>query len=350
MALKPYRQLLFAFTPILLQERNRWRGTSDFVKTFDTVYRTGFTTLMKPLTHRVLTPVCIAIWTLVNGLAAEPRPVIALWPNGAPDEKGDIGAERDTTKPTDGQVAGKPVIRLGNVTNPTITLFRPLADNDTGAAVLVCPGGGYNILAMDLEGTEICEWLNSIGVTGILLKYRVPKRSGLEKQTAALQDAQRALGLARRRAVEWGIDPKRIGVLGFSAGGHLSAALSNNFEQRGYSNLDDADSANCRPDFTVLIYPAYLTVKEQNDKVSPELPITTNTPPTFIAITQDDPVRLENALFYTLALKNVKVPVELHVYPTGGHGYGLRPSQHLVTTWPQRAADWMRSRGLLERK
>lgn len=205
------------------------------------------------------------------------------------------------------------------------------------------------MLALDLEGTEVCDWLNSIGVTGLLLKYRVPKRAGLEQHTAALQDAQRALGLVRHRARDWGIDPDRIGILGFSAGGHLAAALSNNYAQRTYPKLDAADETCCRPDFTVLIYPAYLTLKKEDNKIAPELAITSNTPPTFLAITQDDPIRVESALFYSLGLQKCKVPLELHVYPKGGHGYGLRRTKDFVTTWPERAADWMRSRGLLAR-
>lgn len=273
--------------------------------------------------------------------AAEPFETIELWPDGAPGEKGDLGEERDLTKPTDGQVAGKPVIRLGNVARPTIAVYRPAPDKNTGTAVIVCPGGGYHILAMDLEGTEICEWLNSIGVTGVLLKYRVPRRAGLEKHTAALQDAQRAAGIVRARAKEWGVDPLRIGVLGFSAGGHLAAALSSNYAQRNYSPVDAADLVSCRPDFTALIYPAYLTVKEENDKIAPDLEISRDTPPAFIAMAQDDPVRVETAVFYALALKNAGVPAELHLYPTGGHGYGLRPSSHLVTTWPKRVEEWL---------
>ncbi len=282
-----------------------------------------------------------------TGLAAAPAAPIPLWPKEAPGEKGGLGEEKDTTGAKGGLVAGKSVIRLGNVSQPTLTIYRPTKDKDTGAAVIICPGGGYNILAYDLEGSEICEWLNSIGVTGVLLKYRVPKRPGLEKHTAALQDAQRAVGLVRSRATEFGLDPKRIGILGFSAGGHLAAAACNNFDKRTYEPVDEADKASCRPDFAFLIYPAYLTVKEQGDKVSPELPITTNTPQTFLAMTQDDGVRVESALFYYLALKQAKVPAELHLYPTGGHGYGLRPSTHGVTTWPKRAEEWMAARGLL---
>jgi acetyl esterase/lipase len=278
----------------------------------------------------------------IRNFASEPAKVIELWNDPAPGDKGDIGVEADTTKPSDRPVAGKPVIRLGHVSKPTIAIYRPPASKDTGAAVMVCPGGAYQILAMDLEGTEVCDWLNSIGVTGVLLKYRVPKRAGPEKHTAALQDAQRALGIVRSRAKEWNLDPKRIGVLGFSAGGHLAAALSNNYSERTYPKVDDADTESCRPDFALVIYPGYLVVKDENDKIAPELHITSNTPPTFIAMATDDPVRVENALFYAAALHKAKVPVELHVYPTGGHGYGLRPTKDFVTTWPQRASDWLK--------
>jgi len=281
--------------------------------------------------------------------AAETLPTFPLWPGIAPGETNSPGEEKDMTKTTDGLVAGKPVIRLGNVSQPSVTIYRAPKEKDTGTAVVVFPGGGYNILAMDLEGTEVCEWLNSIGVTGVLLKYRVPKRAGLEKHTAALQDAQRAVGLVRSRAKEFGIDPERIGVLGFSAGGHLAAALSTSVDQRTYPNVDDADKTSCRPDFSVLIYPAYLTLKEKNDAINPETAVSSNTPPTFIAMTQDDPVRVENVLFYSVALKQVKVPFELHVYPKGGHGYGLRRTENPVTAWPDRATDWMRARGLLKR-
>ncbi|HZR17898.1 MAG TPA: alpha/beta hydrolase [Verrucomicrobiae bacterium] len=280
--------------------------------------------------------------------AAEPSLVLPLWPGTAPGDKALVGEEQDQTKPSDNLVAGQRLIRLGNVSKPTLSVYQPLADKRTGTAVVVCPGGGYQILAMDLEGTEVCHWLNSIGVTAVLLKYRVPKRAGLEKHTAALQDAQRALGIARQQAPNWGIDPKRIGVLGFSAGGHLAALASNDWDPRTYPSVDAADSTSCRPDFTILIYPAYLTLKDQGDRVAPELNVTSNTPPTFIAMAEDDPIRVETALFYAAALKKVNVSFELHVYPSGGHGYGLRPTKDLVTTWPQRAADWMRSRGLLQ--
>lgn len=273
---------------------------------------------------------------------------ILIWPQGAPGEKGGIGEEKDMTKPTDRPTLGKAVIRIGNVSQPSITIFRPRKEIETGAAVVVCPGGGYNILAWDLEGTEVCEWLNSIGVTGVLLKYRVPKRPGLEKHVPPLQDAQRAFGLVRHRTKDFGIDTRRIGILGFSAGGHLSAVACNQFEKRTYETIDDADKESCRPDFAILVYPAYLTIKEQGDKIAPELNVTANTPPTFLAQTEDDGVRPESSLFYFLALKNAKVPAELHLYPSGGHGYGLRPSANNVSSWPKRAEEWMRAMGVLK--
>ena len=286
----------------------------------------------------------------VTALGAPASEPILLWPQGAPGDRGDLGEEADLTKPTDGLVAGKPVIRLGNVAKPTLTVYPAPRDKATGAAVVVCPGGAYRILAMDLEGTEVVAWLNSIGVTGVLLKYRVPLRKDRERYAAPLQDAQRALGLVRHRASEWGLAPNRIGVMGFSAGAHLSAVLSSNYEKRTYDPVDAADQASCRPDFATLIYPAYLTIQKEGDRIAPELNVTSNTPPTFLVQTQDDGVRVESSLFCYLALKNAKVPVEMHLYPSGGHGYGLRPSSHAVTTWPQRAEQWLRGLGMLERK
>jgi acetyl esterase/lipase len=292
----------------------------------------------------------IRIALVLITLAAVSRgadPAIPLWPKTAPGEKGDIGPERDTTEKNAALVGERRVIRLGNVSVPTLTVYRPSKVKDTGAAVLVFPGGGYSILALDLEGTEACEWLNSIGVTGILVKYRVPARAGQAKWAAPLQDAQRALGMVRKRAAELRFDPKRIGVLGFSAGGHLAAAVSTNFDRRTYDAVDEADAVLCRPDFSLLIYPAYLTVKEDGDKVAPELKVTGETPPTFLVQAEDDGVRVENSLFYYAALRNAHVPAEMHLYPAGGHGYGLRPSANLVTTWPKRAEEWLRSLGVL---
>lgn len=286
--------------------------------------------------------VCVAL--ISNALhGAEPMKPIQLWPKEAPGEKGDIEPEKDLPqKPND------TIIRTTNVTVPTLTVFKPAADKDTHAAVVIFPGGGYNILAWNLEGTEIAEWFNSIGVTGIVLKYRVPARKGGERYAAPLQDAQRAVGMVRQRASELGIDPKRIGVLGFSAGGHLAAALSNNFETRTYPEVDEADKVSCKPDFTLLIYPAYLVKNKTGPELSPELKVTSNTPRTFLIHTEDDGVPAESSLFYYLALKQAGVKSELHLYPSGGHGYGLRPSDHTVSTWPARAEQWLRSIGVLD--
>ena len=283
--------------------------------------------------------------------AWEPPPahlVLTLWPNGAPGALPNPAPETDTTTSKDRLVGGKPVLRLGNVWVPTLTLYPP-RDHNTGAAVVVFPGGGYRILAIDLEGTEVCEWLDAAGVTCVLVKYRVPDSGPFPKSAAALQDAQRAFGLVRSHASEWRIDRNRIGVLGFSAGAHLAAALGTHFEQRLYAPLDAADLASCRPDFAVIVYPGYLALAEQNFAANPDIHVTENTPPSFIVQAEDDPVHVENATVYFLALKNAKVPAELHVYAEGGHGYGLRRTALPVTTWPQAVETWLQTIHVLPR-
>ncbi len=283
----------------------------------------------------------VSLLFAIGGVAA-PMPPMPLWPGTAPGEKGTLGPEHDTTTAKDFLVAGKTVARITNVTAPTLTVYRAAKPN--GAAVLVFPGGGFNILALDLEGTEVCDWLNSIGVTAVLVKYRVPAREGLPRYLPPLQDAQRAMGIVRAHAADWGIDAARVGVLGFSAGAHLSAELSTHFDKRIYDRLDTSDDLSCRPDFAVLIYPGGL-LPPKSDTMSQEIQVTANAPPTFIAQTEDDGVRVENSLAYYAALKAAKVPVEMHLYPSGGHGYGLRPSKHGVTTWPARVEEWMQRLG-----
>jgi acetyl esterase/lipase len=273
--------------------------------------------------------------------AAEP-PTLEVWPGDVPGEKGDI-PEESVQPPNEGQ---KPVRRVTNVTRPTITVYRPEPGKETGAAVLICPGGGYNILAMDLEGEEVAEWLNSIGVTGVVLKYRVPRRKDLPKHQAPLQDAQRAMSLLRSNAARWNIDPKRIGILGFSAGGNLSAMAATNFDRRTYDLIDDVDAVSCRPDFAVLAYPAYLF---EEDRLVPELRVGPETPPTFFVHAGDDRISSENSVAMYLALKRAGVPAELHVYASGGHGFGLRPSGDPCSQWSRLCEQWMRSRGLLEK-
>ena len=276
----------------------------------------------------------------------QPKPsVIALWPEKPPGDREGIGEEKVLeSKPEEKQVK-----RITNVTQPTLTIFRPAKEKDTGAAVLIAPGGGYNILAWDLEGEEVAAWLNSIGVTGIVLKYRVPRRSGSlkdEPPPQALMDGQRAISLVRSKAKDWGIDPQRIGMLGFSAGGHLTAWTATNFEKRSYEATDEVDRVSCRPDFAVLIYPAYLVGKDLG-KLSPTLPIGKTTPPMFLAHAGDDGVRPENSIAMYVALKKAGVTAELHVYASGGHGFGLRPSTHPASAWPARCGEWLKSRGLL---
>ncbi len=265
--------------------------------------------------------------------------VLDVWPGEVPGEKGDI--EDEKLLPPKGE---KPIDRLTNVTKPTITVYKPDKEKDTGAAVLICPGGGYHILAMDLEGTEVADWLNSIGVTGVVLKYRVPRRKDRPKHLAPLQDAQRAVSLVRKNAKEWGIDPARIGILGFSAGGHLSAAASTNFDKRQYEPVDDDDGICCRPDFTVLVYPAYLT---EGDNLAPEIRVTQETPPTFFVHADNDRISSENSARMYLALKKAGVPAELHIFTSGGHGFGLRPTDEPCSSWPAHCEKWLKKRGLL---
>ncbi len=293
---------------------------------------------------RVLAGLFIAFIVVTGNLFAqrpawEPAPghvTLPLWPH--PQALAE--PETDATTAKDNLVAGKPVIRLTNVSNPTITLYSPKGKSN-GAAIVVFPGGAYRVLAIDLEGTEVCDWLNSIGATCVLLKYRVPNTGPLPKSAAALEDAQRAVGMVRAHAAEWHIDPQRVGVLGFSAGAHLAAALSTHFEKRLYDPVDSADEQSCRPDFAVIIYPGYLALSEQNFAANPEIHVSKETPSTFIVQTEDDPVHVENSTVYFLALKNAGVPAEMHLYAQGGHGYGLRRTELPVTAWPQSVETWL---------
>lgn len=277
--------------------------------------------------------------------AWQPAPghiTLPLWPNGAPGASANPAPEIDATKPTDNLIAGKPLVRLGNVSNPTLTVYAPKG-NPTRPAVVVFPGGGYQILAIDLEGTEVCDWLNSINVACVLVKYRVPNTGPYPKSAAALQDAQRALGMVRQHAAEWHIDPNRVGVLGFSAGAHLAAALSTHFDKRLYDAIDAADQLSCRPDFAFIIYPGYLANAAQNMAPNADINPSAQTPPSFIVQAENDPVNVENATVYFLQLKAAKVPAELHIYAEGGHGYGLRRTALPVTTWPDTAKIWLQT-------
>ena len=267
---------------------------------------------------------------------------LALWSSAAPGAAPTPAPEADMTTAKDQLVAGRPLVRLGNVSRPTLTLYSA-QDPNSGAAVVVFPGGAYHVLAIDLEGSEVCDWLVAIHVNCILVKYRVPDSGPLPKSAAALQDAQRAVGMVRFHAAEWHIDPHRVGVLGFSAGAHLSAALSTHFDRRLYEPVDAADQLACRPDFAVIVYPGYLALAEQNFAANPEIHVTADTPASFIVQAEDDPVHVENATSYFLQLKNAKVPAELHIYAEGGHGYGLRRTALPVTAWPSLVETWLHS-------
>lgn len=295
---------------------------------------------------RILLPaLLLALGFIAAGWPADAPATLDVWPGKAPGETGQVGEEMyQPPRPNE-----KPVKRLTNVSHPTLTVYRPPKEKDTGAAVLIAPGGGYSILAWDLEGEEVAAWLNSIGVTGILLKYRVPKRPDQPKDQppiGPLQDAQRAMSLVRSKAGEWGIDPKRIGMLGFSAGGHLTASTLTNPDRRAYPAGDAVDQVSCRPDFGILIYPAYLVNKDGG--LMPEIRVSKETPPCFFAHAGNDPISPENSIQMYLALKRAGVPAELHVYSTGGHGFGLRPSENACSTWPQRCEAWLRAQGLLK--
>ena len=276
----------------------------------------------------------------IEAPAEENLPVLDVWPDKAPGEKGQIGEEKSEKKGA--------VTLVTNVTKPTLTLYRAPRDKDTGAAVVICPGGGYSVLAWDLEGTEVAQWLNSIGVTGIILKYRVPQRPDTPRYLPPLQDAQRAISLVRSKAGEWGLDPHRIGMLGFSAGGNLTAVASTNYDKRAYDPSDDIDKLDCRPDFAVLVYPAWLN-QEGTEKLAAEVRVDAHTPQMFIAHATDDPISVESSVSMYLALHRAAVPVEMHLYAVGGHGFGLRPTDKPCSSWPQRCEQWMRKQGLLKK-
>ncbi|WP_294068407.1 alpha/beta hydrolase [Proteiniphilum sp. UBA1028] len=276
-------------------------------------------------------------------IQSQEKPVL-LFPGGAPGETGKMKQVDDLSGK---KVAGCPVLRISNVDEPTLTFYPAPADNNKGVTLIVNPGGGYNILAYNLEGSEICKRFNSFGINCVLVKYRVPRREGLEKHAAPLQDLQRAIAYTRAHAGEWGIDANRIGVMGFSAGAHLSAVASTNYGERTYPKVDSFDEVSLRPDFTILVYPAYLS--GEHFSIASELKVDQNTPPTILIQTEDDKSHINSSLFYYYALKEAKVPAALHLYPSGGHGYGLRNTGHTVNEWPFRVLSWLRDIGMIEK-
>jgi acetyl esterase/lipase len=284
---------------------------------------------------------------------------VPIWPGAVPDAQPAAAVHVEATEAGESLVAGKPWVYIKNVSRPTMTVYSPTTNN-TGVAVVVFPGGGYEILAIDLEGTEVCDWLISKGITCVLLKYRVP-HSGPQwnrqcqcqiypKAPAALEDAQRTVGLVRFHASEWHIDPHKIGVLGFSAGGHLVAAMSTHFKQRLYSAVDAADKESCRPDFAVALYPGHLWIDEKKFELNPDIHthITRQTPPTFLLQAENDDVdNVNQSLVYYIGLKDAGVPVEMHLYAQGGHAFGLRRTDLPITGWTQLVETWLVTIGMI---
>jgi len=314
------------------------------------------------LKRRCLTQYRLACWLscvlwlfwLPPAKSAEQRLVLPVWPGAIPGDYGTIGPERVRAP---AEAPTKTAKWITGVTRPTLTIFRPAKEKNTGAAMLICPGGGYWNLAWDLEGEEVAEWLNTVGVTGLVLKYRVPRRPGQPERLPApgpLFDAQRAVSLVRSRAAEWDIDSNRIGIVGFSAGGHLAVATATQFDQRGYEPIDDIDKSSCRPDFAVAVYPGYFIeqqpagVEPNKNVLAPYMRIPNQTPPILLAHATDDPVASsENSVMMYLALKRANVAVELHVYAQGGHGFGVRKSSLPCSTWTDRCVAWLQDQGML---
>src|SRR6185437_9634030 len=278
---------------------------------------------------------------------------ITLWPGAAPALQPVPGTETATVSGK--LLAGKPVTAVTNVTRPTMTVYAPTGKN-TGAAVVVIPGGGFEMLAIDLEGTEACDWLTSNGITCVLLKYRVPSRPydwkcdcrphNFALSVPSLQDVQRTMRLVRFHAPQWHVDPHKLGVLGFSAGGFLAAEISTNFDRHLYEPTDAADKESARPDFAMPIYPGHLT--RGDGKLNPAVPVSSKTPPTFLVQAEDDYVDgVNQSLVYYTALAKAHVPAEMHLYAHGGHAFGLRPTPNPITGWPRLAEARLRTIGIL---
>ena len=268
----------------------------------------------------------MAVCGMVSATCAGQQ-VVNVWPEGKVPLKTSDAPEKVNPSQDD-------IVRLTDVNVPSLAVFLAKDTGKPNPAVMVCPGGGYNILAWNHEGTEVAEWLNGQGISAFVLKYRVPKN-----RDAALCDAQRAMGLIRSKAQAFNIDPKRLGIMGFSAGAHLSVRTSTNFEKRFYEPVDEADIQPSRPDFALIIYPAYLFAAGYT--LAPELPVTPQTPPTFLLQAEDDGPYVDSSLAYFIALKAAKVPAELHLFPDGGHGYGLRKKGKATDVWPEIAAAWL---------
>lgn len=274
--------------------------------------------------------------------AAEPI-TLKLWPNGAPEPAGfKSEPEKEIVKKNDADVK-----RVTNVTEPTITVFKPEKPNCT--AVIVCPGGGYSILAIEHEGTQVCDYLTTIGVTAVLLKYRVPARDRENPSKEPLQDAQRAIGMVRHNAAAWGIKPDRIGILGFSAGGHLTVMATLHANERTYTVDPALDVDDATPNFSIPVYPAYLVTKEDTFTLKPEVKVTDKAPPICLIHAHDDKGQTSasgSALLY-LEYKKLNLPAELHIYAKGGHGFGMRKTGLPTANWLVRCGEWIQSMGFI---
>ena len=280
-----------------------------------------------------------------------------IWPGKPPDAQPGKKPEFAQSSRTKFLLAGKSATEVENVRQPTMTIYSSKGKN-TGAAVVVFPGGGFYVLAIDLEGTEACDWLSSKGITCVLLKYRVPDsgpyddagRQRYPRAPMALEDAQRTMRLTRLHATEYHIDPRKIGVLGFSAGGYLAADISTNFDKRVYPVIDAADNLSCRPDFAASIYPGHLQASRNGLGLNPKIPVTRDTPPTFLLQAEDDHVdNVNDSLVYYIALKNAGVPVEMHLYAHGGHAFGLRRTNLPITHWPELMEIWLQTIGMVSK-
>jgi acetyl esterase/lipase len=289
------------------------------------------------MTTRSRIAVVLALLMLSAGWAAaqEAPQTLDVWPAKPPGNPDQPAAEK-----WDGK-------KVTNVLIPTLAIYRPEKSKDTGVAVIVCPGGGYKVLMMSYEGEDVAKWLTQIGITGIVLKYRVPAPADVEKYLPALQDAQRSISLVRSKSKQWGLDESKIGILGFSAGGHLVVVACTNSDKRAYDPIDAIDQVSCRPDFGVAIYPGGVIKKGTAGELSPEIRISKQTPPMFIAQAGDDPGS-DNSVYLYLALKHAGLPVELHMYTQGGHGFGIKPTGKPSATWTERCQEWMRSEGILK--
>lgn len=302
---------------------------------------------------------------LLTGITAHTQTVMPLWPHGTPEPPQTTEPEQDVTKPTDALIDGHRTARLTNVTRPTLTVYPPAPNvGNDGAAALVFPGGGYVRLAWDGEGLDTCHWLNSIGMTCLLVKYRVPEKGRYPENPADLEDAQQAMRLARAHAALWHVDPDRIGVVGFSAGGNLAALLSNHSDDKHVESTAAAGDIpravrntnggvvltgipSAHPAFAILVYPAYLSVPPENVTLDPAYTPGSYTPPTFLIQAENDKRYIDSSLVYFRALKDANVPAELHIYSTGGHGFGLHPAGFPEQHWTRTATTWLRSIGML---